>query len=44
LVESDVVRARERRSLQRFFASLAGLALMFLVGMVFLAYRSRFFG
>lgn len=43
LVRSDVVKAKERRSLLRFGASLAALAALFVVGMAILAWRLNFF-
>lgn len=44
LVESETVKQRERRSLKRFLAALAGLVILFVAGMVALAYRSGFSG
>lgn len=43
LIRSDEVKAKERRSLLRFAASLGALAGLFAVGMAILAWRLNFF-
>ncbi len=44
LVESNVLKQRERRSLKRFLAAVSSLVVLFLMGIAFMAYRSGFLG